>query len=501
MVRGRLPVVIAGLATIALVVVGLALAGRWPAGPGGPGIGSAPSGDPTASTSPPTVTVAPSPTLSPSPAATPVPTATPSATATVVTPAPSAPDTTGSLDLSASYDVDLALDYGNRRLDVDATINIANTSGPRVDRLVLNTVAARLGNLRLDVATVGGAPVEVEIHDQTLLVPIPGGLESGASATVRIAFRSTLRSGTGGSDWLFTRANGIIDAYRWLPWLSRDVPFDRPNHGDPFVTAVSPRVVVRITTDRPMVLATTGERIGAPSGAGGLAQTFGARNVRDFTVTASPTYRELTGASLDGDTTITVYTLAGEPAAAILGAARRALAGFEALVGPYPYPTLAIAQSAGGLGMEGPAIVWIPGDVASTNLDYLVHHEIAHQWFYALVGNDQAAQPFADEAATDFLARRVLGSRRASRCDTTRLDRDITSYSSACYYEIVYIQGGNFLDDLRKRMGSTAFFAGLNAYIDAHRFELGSTRALLEALDAATPDDLRPAYAARFPGL
>ena len=506
MVRGRALTTLATLAVFAataLLVAALALAAGWrPLESGGTPAASTSSPAPSATAPPASETVAPSPTPSASPKTTPAPTDTsPPATAPIVTPVPSAPGTASSLDLSASYDVDLALDYGTRRLDVDASIRVAHTSKSYVDRLDLNTVAARLGNLQLDVATVDGVPVDIEIHDQTLLVPLPDGLEPGESATVRIAFRSTLRNGTDGSDWLFTRANGIIDAYRWLPWLSRDVPFDRPNHGDPFVTAVSPQVVVRITTDRAMILATTGERIGAASGAAGLTQTFVARNVRDFTVTASPSYRELTGASLDGDTTITVSTLPGEPAAAILSAARRALAGFEALVGPYPYPTLAIAQSAGGLGMEGPAIVWIPGSVASTNLDYLVHHEIAHQWFYALVGNYQAAHPFADEAAADFLARRVLGSRRASRCDTTRLDRDIANYSSACYYEIVYIQGGNLLDDLRKRMGSTAFFAGLNAYIDANRFALGSTQALLDALDAATPDDLRPAYAARFPGL
>lgn len=403
--------------------------------------------------------------------------------------------------MSAVYDVDLHIDYGTRRLDVDATLTVTNTSGARVDRLDLNTVAARLGKLQLDILTVAGDPVTATIDDQTILVPLPGGLANGASTEVRIAFRSTLRTGTSGSDWLFTRANGIVDAYRWLPWISRAVPFDRPNHGDPFVTPVSPRVDVRITTDRPMILATTGDPVGGPSSVGGLTQAFRAENVRDFTVTASPTYREVGGTSTDGDTAITVYTLAGESASTILASAKRALESFEALVGPYPYPSLDIAESAGGFGMEGPAIIWIPGDVASANLDYLVHHEIAHQWFYALVGNDQARQPFADEAAADFLTRRVLGTRRASRCDTARLDRGITSYSSACYYETIYIQGGNFLDDLRKKVGSTAFYAGLNAYIDAYRFRIGSTKALLDAIDAATPDDLRPTYEPRFPAL
>ena len=83
--------------------------------------------------------------------------------------------------------------------------------------------------------------------------------------------------------------------------------------------------------------------------------------------------------------------------------------------------------------MEGPGIVWIPVNAPSANLSYLVTHEIAHQWFYGLVGNDQAREPFADEAPTDFVARDVLGMRRASRCSTADLDRTIYRYSSACY--------------------------------------------------------------------
>ncbi len=60
--------------------------------------------------------------------------------------------------------------------------------------------------------------------------PRPG---SGSGST------ATLRSSLSGSNWLFTKANGIIDLYRWLPWVSRRIAFDRPNHGDPFETPSS----------------------------------------------------------------------------------------------------------------------------------------------------------------------------------------------------------------------------------------------------------------------
>ena len=50
-------------------------------------------------------------------------------------------------------------------------------------------------------------------------------------------------------------------------------------------------------------------------------------------------------------------------------------------------------------------------------------------------------------------------------------------------------------------MGSTAFWAALRGYVAANRDGLVGTRQLLEALDAATPVDLRPTLRARFPDL
>jgi hypothetical protein len=337
--------------------------------------------------------------------------------------------------------------------------------------------------------------VTATIDDQTIVVPLGGVLAAGASTRVRIVYAATLRSTLIGSNWLFTRTNGVLEAYRWIPWVSRRTPFNRPNHGDPFVTPVSPRVRVAITSDRTLVYATPGSRIAAS----GFRQTFEATNVRDFAFTAAPDYR--TVSATVGDNIVRVYYRGSFPAAATLAAAKRAITRMEGLVGPYPYRTYRLAQTAGGFGMESPGLTWIPSGVARTNLAYLVTHETGHQWFYGLIGNDQARQPFADEAVTDFLARYTLSLRRASGCSTARLDLTIYRYSAACYYEIVYIQGGTFIDDLRRRMGSTAFWRGIRAYVAANRFQFGSTKELLDTLDAATPLNLVPRYAPRFPGI
>ncbi len=400
-----------------------------------------------------------------------------------------------SIDLTAEYDVTLALNFGTRAFNVDSTMGVRNDSGEPIDRVELNTIAARLGGMKLGAVTVAGKAVTATVSDQTIVVPLGGILGAGQSVQVRVRYSATLRSSLSGSNWLFTRANGIVDAHRWIPWVSRKVAFDRPNHGDPFVTPVTPRVRVAITSDRALIFATTGERVSAS----GLRQTFEARNVRDFVFAAAPDYKTISATV--GDTVIRVYYRTGAPASAILSAAKNAITKMEALVGPYPYETYDIAQTAGGYGMEAPGLTWIPTGVGTANLSYLVHHETGHQWFYGIVGNDQANEPFTDEAVTDFLARHVLGQRRASRCSTARLDLSIYKYSSACYYEIVYIQGGNFLDDLRKKMGNTAFWRGIRAYLADNRFKLAPTKTLLDTLDDHTTLDLVPRFEPRFPRL
>jgi len=256
-------------------------------------------------------------------------------------------------------------------------------------------------------------------------------------------------------------------------------------------------VRVRVTTDVDMILASPG----ADPTLDGRTWTFEVTDVRDVAVVLAPDF-EVTTADAGG-IPIRVYTRPGGLAADVVATQAARAIGREGdrLGVPYPWSAFTVAETAGGYGMEAPGLIWIPRGTASANLPYLVHHETAHQWFYGLVGNDQQAEPFADEAAADLLARTVLGGLRGSRCERAPLDRSIVAYSQGCYYEIVYIQGGNVLDDLREAMGTDRFWTALHDYVEAHRDGLGGTRQLLETLRAASPVDLLPTLQARFPDL
>ena len=403
----------------------------------------------------------------------------------------------GSIRMSATYAVRARLSLGDRRLAGRVTITARNDSGAGVDRVRLNTVMGPLGRLALRGTTVDGVSVTASVADQTITVPLGGVLPDGASTVIVVRFRATLRSTTSGSTWLFTRTNGVTSMYRWVPWISRTTRFDRPNIGDPFVTPVSSSATLRLRTDRRVRVIANGTRTSISDDR--LVTTWTFANVRDIVVNAAADYR--TAKRRVDDTQIRVHTRPGQPSAAILDATEHALRKLENRLGPYPWPVLRIVQSSGGVGMEGPGIVWIPAGVAPSNLPYLLMHEVGHQWFYGIVGNDQAREPFADEAITDMVARYLTGTRRGSRCTKGTLDGSIYDYAGSCYYERVYIQGGNLLDGARERLGTGTFFATLRRYLADNRWALVHTRTLLDALDDATPLDLGARWRSRFPSL
>ena len=398
-----------------------------------------------------------------------------------------------SLALTATYKVRARIYWERGAILVQSTASVTNTTALPVSRLTLNLVALVAGDAKVLEVTAGGTRVLVEPHGQTIVVPLPTALGPGDRTNVTIRYRARFNAIDDSRRPLLGQADNVLTAYRWIPWLSRRQTFATPNFGESWVTAVTPRVTVTLVSQTPLVYATSGNRVARR----GNSQTFVARNVRDFNFSASPDYhvRRIAWRGV----TVRTYQLTGS-ADALTEYAVDALKRFSKEIGPYAYPALNVAEAPISSGMESPALAWISTSTAPEDLARLVAHEVAHQWFYAVVGNNQAQQPFADEAVATFLADSLLGPDRSPLCSAGRLDMSVYEYGPRCYPEVIYVQGARYLERYRAAVGNDPFWAGMRQYYETYRFGIGGTRRFLDALDAASGYEGH-LHAKRFPTL
>ena len=130
---------------------------------------------------------------------------------------------------------------------------------------------------------------------------------------------------------------------------------------------------------------------------------------------------------------------------------------------------LVIAQvRSNGRAWAWPGIIWLPDDLSPGEVEIYLSHELAHQWFGGLVSSDHVRTPFAVEGPSELISRRFLGRFRPSACPDRPLDRPAASYR-ACFYEAVYVDGGNLLEQIRRRMGDQRFWAALRTLVREHR--------------------------------
>ena len=171
------------------------------------------------------------------------------------------------------------------------------------------------------------------------------------------------------------------------------------------------------------------------------------------------------------------------------------------LYGKYPWPDLVLAEvgADGGFSMEYPRAIHLTRSKVTDS--YVVNHEVAHQWFYAQLGNDQMREPWLDEGFADFTARWLMGISQ-NQCSSRHVDSRVFAWPAgltsggdwlSCdgYFHAVFYKGTEFLTAVRIAMGRNVFFAAVREYLADHRFGMVTTRRLLDYLQCQ--DRCKPA--------
>jgi Peptidase family M1 domain len=296
---------------------------------------------------------------------------------------------------------------GYRRVDGTLAVRFTPNLATRriVFRLWPNGPSQLREGMRLTVGRVtDGAQRTLRARrpDPTTLV-IPTALRAGQSITVHLPWH--LRVPRIGIDRNARFRNGIRLG-SFFPILSWD-----PRRG--WVTDAPTKILAETSTSP---VADFDVRVSAPRGARVVASGspvapghFHATAVRDVAVAAGR-FTVVTGVARAPAPVTVRVAIAGHAQVPqdVLRLTEQTLQRLAQRYGPYRWSsyTVVAAPDLGDEGIEYPTLVYIG---SGSILTLLVQHETAHQWFYSLVGNDQARDPWLDEALATWSQIRLSG--------------------------------------------------------------------------------------------
>jgi aminopeptidase N len=218
-------------------------------------------------------------------------------------------------------------------------------------------------------------------------------------------------------------------------------------------------------------------------------------------------------------TVLRSYYLPGDEASgqATLNISAAALRSYEDAYGPYPFEEMIVAEAPlQYYGMEYPGLNLIGSSLYREQRDELenrVVHEIAHQWWYAQVGNDQVNTPWLDEGLAEYSMAiyyyQVFGEARANTLVNQRwlvpyqvaveneYDAVVNQPSSAFTWEyevIVYAKAALFFNALHQELGDETFKAIMREYVSRFRWRVATPDDLLEVAESVSGKDLDGLY-------
>jgi len=418
------------------------------------------------------------------------------------------------------YVLDAELDYSNHALAVEETISYTNRSDDDLPQLLLVVEARRYPDAfeLLVIQEPSGAVPETRWREQAWLeVDLSNPLQPGDSITLTLQYHIQLpqSSGTFGYD------ERQINLANWYPFVP---PYETgqgwvvhpPGAAGEHLVFESADFEVAITPIEPSPNLT----IAAPAPAQQNDQGY------HYTLTSARAFALAVGEDFlilrksQGDISLAVYAFPEHRLAAyaVLQNAALAIQVYQARFGAYPCEQLTVVEFAGWDGLESDSLFFLSSSYFETYdgspanyLTALTAHETAHQWWYGQVANDQATQPWLDEALVTYCE--ALFYEEAypaweSLWWEFRIDRldpegwvDSTIYEHDgfdSYVGAVYLRGAQFMEALRSAVGDEVFFAFLRDYAAQGSQRIVSAEDFFSLLGEHSGADLEPVLAEYF---
>lgn len=424
------------------------------------------------------------------------------------------------------YDLVVDLDYERHTAVISQTVIFANDSSDEWADVVFHAAPAYWGtmlNLREVTVILGGESFVIPPTRNTTMLRIPLPRLVGPGETVAVTFDYSLAlprldpvgwgpEGNAGwgpnliqmGDW-YPALIPYVSGEGWQTWQYWPV-------GDPVISRLAD-FDVRITTAPDVVIAAPGF-VGGEDG----ARRYQLSQARAFAFLASPNYVRFDGRA-EG-IPVQVYVTGGyqNVGPVLVQTVEQALTLFSDIYGPYPYDEFVLAENGFLTAMEYSAIVSLSGfafdayeGTAESLLVAITAHEVAHQWWYGSVGNDQVTEPWLDESLAMMSELLFYERYYPALVDWWwwyRVDRwepagavDVTIYdysTSEAFVHNMYGRAVYFLFDLRERMGEAAFRSFLRTYYQQNGLQFVTREDFFAAVRASTAVDISDLIALYF---
>ncbi|MFZ2614585.1 MAG: M1 family metallopeptidase [Anaerolineae bacterium] len=409
------------------------------------------------------------------------------------------------------YSLDLQIDPETRTIQGSQEVIITNdtqfTWGDLYFRLFPNLPHFD-GEMEIASVQRAGRPLPFSYAaDRTAIrVAPPQPVAPGASLTLDLIFSVEAPAPTE-SYVLFGASQGILNLPLAYPVLavfdqaaaaaSEPIPWrlDMPaTYGD---TAFTQAALYQVTATLPstFTVVATGVLLGRTSSADGQdTWRWTSGPIREWMMTLSPDFHVVSTSAYS--TTVNSYFLSGDEATGneALQIAAAALRVYQDHYGRYPYPAMDIVASPLQYrGMEFPGLDLIGLGLyrqRTQDLEFLIVHEVAHQWWYNMVGNDPVRTPWLDEGLAEYSTyvylEAVRGQAAADNLLANRWQTPVTyarnngldavvnqpasAFGPGRYETIVYAKAALFFHAVRQEVGDDMFFRILKAYVQRYRF-------------------------------
>jgi hypothetical protein len=396
------------------------------------------------------------------------------------------------------YNINLQLNYTSKAAVVEQSITYPNWTGETLTNLVL-AVQPNLwsGGFSLKSLTVNDIPVTnyiIEPLNQRLEIPLSQPIEPSRTAFVVMTYSLLLPEAQAYSDpnevrpQIYGYTAKQVNFVDWYPYI---VPYEPGKgwllhnpwyYGEHLVYDVGDFDVSVTFTDgaTPLIAASGQEQDSSVEG----SRRFVIEAARTFALSMSYDFK--VAQQTVGDVTVYSYYFGfyDAPGEAMLQTTVDALQTYSEKFGPYRHKTMTAVQGDFNDGMEYSGLYFISRDYFNlydnTPKNYLVAiaaHETAHQWWFDAVADDQALEPWLDEALATYsehifyetvypdLVDWWWGYRYFEFLEPGWVDTPIyDGGGQRPYWDKVYLTGARFLEDLRTQVGDEIFFAFLKDY-------------------------------------